>query len=29
MVFVDAPTDMAMVQVVPIFDWFKDSSRRS
>jgi uncharacterized protein len=25
MVFVDAPTDMAMVQVVPIFDWFKDS----
>ena len=25
MVFVDAPTDMAMVQVVPIFDWFKDT----
>ena len=25
MVFVDAPTDLAMVQVVPIFDWFKDS----
>ena len=25
MVFVDAPTDMAMAQVVPIFDWFKDS----
>ena len=25
MVFEDAPTDMAMVQVVPIFDWFKDS----
>ena len=25
MVFVDAPTDFAMVQVVPIFDWFKDS----
>lgn len=24
MVFVDAPTDMAMAQVVPIFDWFKD-----
>jgi predicted TIM-barrel fold metal-dependent hydrolase len=25
MVFEDAPTDMAMVQVVPIFDWFRDS----
>ena len=25
MSFVDAPTDMAMVQVVPIFDWFKDT----
>jgi predicted TIM-barrel fold metal-dependent hydrolase len=25
MVFVNAPTDMAMVQVVPIFDWFKDT----
>jgi predicted TIM-barrel fold metal-dependent hydrolase len=25
MVFEDAPTDMAMVQVVPIFDWFKDT----
>ncbi len=24
MVFVQAPTDMAMAQVVPIFDWFKD-----
>src|SRR2546423_631577 len=24
MVFVAAPTDMAMAQVVPIFDWFKD-----
>ena len=24
MVFVKAPTDMAMAQVVPIFDWFKD-----
>jgi hypothetical protein len=24
MVFVDAPTDMAMVQVVPQFEWFKD-----
>jgi hypothetical protein len=24
MVFVDAPTDMAMAQVVPIFDWFDD-----
>jgi predicted TIM-barrel fold metal-dependent hydrolase len=24
MVFVDAPTDMAMAQVVPIFDWYKD-----
>jgi uncharacterized protein len=24
MVFVDAPTDMAMAQVVPIFDWFED-----
>src|SRR6266568_8706551 len=23
MVFVDAPTDMAMVQVVPQFEWFK------
>jgi predicted TIM-barrel fold metal-dependent hydrolase len=25
MVFVDAPTDMAMVQVVPVFDWFKNT----
>jgi uncharacterized protein len=25
MVFVDAPTDMAMAQVVPVFDWFKDT----
>ncbi|HZQ64647.1 MAG TPA: amidohydrolase family protein [Gaiellaceae bacterium] len=25
MVFEDAPTDLAMVQVVPIFDWFKDT----
>jgi predicted TIM-barrel fold metal-dependent hydrolase len=24
MVFVDAPTDMAMAQVVPIYDWFKE-----
>jgi predicted TIM-barrel fold metal-dependent hydrolase len=24
MVFLDAPTDMAMAQVVPIFDWFDD-----
>jgi predicted TIM-barrel fold metal-dependent hydrolase len=24
MVFEEAPTDMAMAQVVPIFDWFKD-----
>lgn len=24
MVFVDAPTDMAMVQVVPQFEWFKE-----
>lgn len=24
MVFVQAPTDMAMAQVVPIFEWFKD-----
>src|ERR1700716_3481744 len=24
MVFVQAPTDMAMAQVVPIFDWFND-----
>jgi predicted TIM-barrel fold metal-dependent hydrolase len=24
MVFVQAPTDMAMAQVVPVFDWFKD-----
>jgi uncharacterized protein len=24
MVFVEAPTDMAMAQVVPIFDWFND-----
>jgi predicted TIM-barrel fold metal-dependent hydrolase len=24
MVFVQAPTDMAMAQVVPIFDWYKD-----
>jgi uncharacterized protein len=24
MVFVQAPTDMAMAQVVPIFDWFED-----
>jgi hypothetical protein len=24
MVFVDAPTDLAMAQVVPIFDWFND-----
>jgi hypothetical protein len=24
MVFVEAPTDMAMVQVVPQFEWFKD-----
>jgi hypothetical protein len=24
MVFVNSPTDMAMAQVVPIFDWFKD-----
>lgn len=24
MVFVDAPTDMAMVQVVPVFDWYSD-----
>jgi len=24
MVFVKAPTDMAMAQVVPIFDWFED-----
>jgi hypothetical protein len=29
MVFVDAPTDMAMVQVVPLFDWFKIRSRPS
>lgn len=25
MVFVDAPTDMAMVQVVPVFDWYVDA----
>ena len=24
LVFVQAPTDMAMAQVVPIFDWFED-----
>ena len=24
MVFVDSPTDMAMAQVVPIFDWYED-----
>ena len=24
LVFTDAPTDMAMAQVVPIFDWYKD-----
>lgn len=24
MVFVEAPTDMAMAQVVPLFDWYKD-----
>ena len=24
MVFIDAPTDLAMAQVVPIFDWFED-----
>jgi len=24
MVFVDAPTDMAMAQVVPLFDWYED-----
>jgi len=24
LVFVNSPTDMAMAQVVPIFDWFKD-----
>lgn len=24
MVFVDAPTDLAMAQVVPIFDWYRD-----
>ena len=27
MVFVDSPTDMAMAQVVPIFDWYRDSVR--
>jgi hypothetical protein len=26
MVFVDAPTDMAMAQVVPVFDWFRTIS---
>ena len=25
LVFVDSPTDMAMAQTVPIFDWFNDS----
>jgi uncharacterized protein len=24
MIFVDAPTDMAMAQVVPLFDWYED-----